>query len=238
MAKSTRASFEFDWSGAAPVLTATTRKFCTKPAPVAELAVPFGTVACSGWPARTVATNSATPGTGGRNQGSTSLSWNAYVGFAVDEYRIFRRTDAGAAELVVTVRAGQPLQATVPNGTASSATGAGFVQNFRVVAVSTGAAPLQSNSNEARVDFANAVKTYNVITPNRDGLNDVLVIDNLQLYPGNTFTVYNRWGREVYSTSNYQNNWGGDANTPAGSYFYLLKLPNGTSIKNWFEIIK
>ena len=187
---------------------------------------------------RLVATNAATPGTGGRNQGSTALSWNAYVGFAVDEYRVFRRTDTGTAELVATVRAGQPLQATVPNGTAGSATGAGFVQNFRVVAVGTGAAPLQSNSNEARVDFANAVKTYNVITPNRDGLNDVLVIDNLQLYPGNTFAVFNRWGREVYRTSNYQNNWGGDENTPAGSYFYLLKLPDGTSTKNWFEIIK
>ena len=86
--------------------------------------------------------------------------------------------------------------------------------------------------------FANEVRTYNIITPNNDGKNDALVIDNLNLYTGHTFTVYNRWGREVYRTTNYQNNWGGDANTPAGSYFYLLKLPNGTSVKNWFEIIK
>ena len=185
---------------------------------------------------RLVAT--ATPGTGGRNQGSVALTWNAYVGFTVKEYQIFRRTDAGAAVLLTTVPGGT-LQTTVSNTDANAtASGFGFQQNFRVVAVSTDATPLRSNSNETSVDFANVTKTYNVITPNRDGQNDVLVIDNIQLYPGNTFTVLNRWGREVYKTTNYQNNWGGDANTAPGNYFYLLTVPNGPSIKNWFEVVK
>jgi len=82
------------------------------------------------------------------------------------------------------------------------------------------------------------VKTYNIITPNHDGRNDVLVIDNILLYPGNTFTVFNRWGREVYKTTNYQNNWGGGDDTAAGNYYFLLKLPNGSSTKGWFEIVK
>ncbi|MBF9224297.1 T9SS type B sorting domain-containing protein [Hymenobacter ruricola] len=184
----------------------------------------------------------ATPGAG-RNQGSVALSWNAYVGFAVKEYRIYRRSDAGAAALVVPQPAitvsGSTLTATVSNTDANAtASGFGFQQNFRVVAVSTDATERLSNSNEARVDFSGATQVYNIITPNRDGQNDVLVIDNIQLYPGNTFTVFNRWGREVYKTTNYQNNWGGDDNTPAGNYFYLLTLPNGTSIKNWFEVVK
>ena len=187
---------------------------------------------------RLVATNAGTTGTGGFDQGKTTLTWNAYVGFAVAEYQVFRRTDAGTPELVATVPAGSPLQAVVSNAATGSASGAGFNQNFRVVAVGSGAAPLRSNSNEASVTFANAVRTYNIITPNNDGRNDVLVIDNLQLYPGNTFTVFNRWGREVYKTTNYQNNWGGDANTAPGTYFYLLKLPDGTSTKNWFEVVK
>ena len=179
----------------------------------------------------------AAPGIGGRDQGNTTLTWNAYVGFAVAEYRIYRRIDAGAPVLIRTVL-GTTLQATVPNGDPNSAIGAGFEQNFRIVAASAGASPLLSNSNEANVKFANVTKTYNVITPNRDGLNDVLVIDNISLYPGNTFTVFNRWGREVYKTTNYQNNWGGDDNTASGNYFYLLTLPNGTSVRNWFEIVK
>ena len=185
---------------------------------------------------RLVATSTA--GTGGRNQGSTSLTWNAYQGFAVDKYLVYRRTDTGTPEVVATVLAGSPLTTIVLNGAANSAIGAGFNQNFRVVAVGTGASPLLSNSNETSYIFANPTATYNVITPNRDGLNDVLVIDNIGLYPGNTFTIFNRWGREVYKTANYQNNWGGDENTPAGNYFYILTLPNGTSLKNWFEVIK
>ncbi|WP_216689313.1 T9SS type B sorting domain-containing protein [Hymenobacter siberiensis] len=185
----------------------------------------------------------ATATAGGRDQGSTALTWNAFVGFAVKEYRIYRRTDAGASELLVPMPtitvSGSTLTATVSNNAPNStATGLGFSQNFRVVAASTDATPLLSNSNETSVSFANAVKTYNVITPNRDGQNDVLVIDNIGLYPGNTFTIFNRWGREVYKTTNYQNNWGGDDNTPAGNYFYILTLPNGTSVKNWFEVVK
>ncbi|MBO2009021.1 gliding motility-associated C-terminal domain-containing protein [Hymenobacter negativus] len=180
----------------------------------------------------------ATPGAGGRDQGSTALTWNAYQGFTVDKYEIYRRSDAGTPELVTTVPAGT-LQATVSNtDPTSTATSVGFDQNFRVVAVSTDATPLRSNSNEANVKFANQTNTYNIITPNRDGLNDVLVIDNIQLYPGNTFTVFNRWGREVYKTTNYQNNWGQDDNIAPGNYFYILTRPNGPTVKNWFEVVK
>ncbi|GAB3844530.1 hypothetical protein GCM10028822_01910 [Hymenobacter terrigena] len=180
----------------------------------------------------------ATATAGGRDQGSTALTWNAFVGFAVKEYRIYRRSDAGAPVLIATVSPTTLQYTATNNDPNATATGVGFSQNFRVVAASTDATPLLSNSNETSVSFANAVKTYNVITPNRDGLNDVLIIDNISLYPGNTFTIFNRWGREVYKTTNYQNNWGGDDSTPAGNYFYILTLPNGTSQKNWFEIIK
>jgi len=185
---------------------------------------------------RLVATNAN--GTGGYDQGRTTLTWNAYVGFPVAEYRVYRRTDGGTSVLEATVLPTAPLQATVANGSQGSASGSGFAQSFRVVAVSTGATQLLSNSNEATVNFANAVKTYNIITPNRDGKNDVLVIDNIQLYPGNTFTIYNRWGREVYRTTNYQNNWGTDDNIAAGTYYYLLQLPNGSTVKNWVEVVK
>ena len=124
----------------------------------------------------------------------------------------------------------------MPNGVSGSASGAGFAQTFRVVAVGPGG--LRSNSNTANTRFENPIVTYNVITPNNDGLNDVLVIDNIGLYPGNEFTVFNRWGREVYRTTNYQNTWGGDANTAAGNYYFLLKTADGLSRKGWFEVVK
>ncbi len=177
------------------------------------------------------------PGAGGYDQGHTTLSWNAFVGFAVAEYRIYRRSDNGSPVLVTTVPAGT-LQTTVLNADPGSASGAGFSQNFRVVAAGSGTNALLSNSNEAAVSFANALKTYNIITPNHDGKNDVLVIDNIALYPGNTFAIFNRWGREVYRTTNYQNNWGGDESIAAGTYYYILQLPNGTSLRSWFEVVK
>ena len=186
---------------------------------------------------RLVAT--AVPGTGGRDQGSTALTWNAYGGAPVAEYIITQRVDAGPAVEVSRVP-GTTLQATISNTDANAtASGFGFEQHFRVIAFIKGS-PLNrlSNANEASVRFESLTKAYNIITPNHDGLNDVLVIDNVQLYAGNTFTVFNRWGREVYRTTNYQNNWGGDDNTAAGTYFYLLKLPDGTSRKNWFEVVK
>ena len=180
----------------------------------------------------------ATPGPGGRDQGSVDLTWNAFVGFNVQSYEIYRRTDAGTAVLLRTVPA-NTLRATLSNTDPNvAATGFGFNESFRVVAVSADATALRSNSNETSVSFANAVNVYNIITPNRDGKNDVLVIDNISLYPGNTLTIFNRWGREVYKTTNYQNNWGQDDNVAPGNYFYLLTLPNGSSIKTWFEVVK
>lgn len=47
----------------------------------------------------------------------------------------------------------------------------------------------------------------NVITPNSDGINDLLEIENL---PENTeVIILNRWGNIVFSAANYQNNWDG-----------------------------
>jgi gliding motility-associated-like protein len=47
----------------------------------------------------------------------------------------------------------------------------------------------------------------NIITPNSDGINDLFEIQNL---PENTeVIILNRWGNVVFSSANYQNNWGG-----------------------------
>jgi gliding motility-associated-like protein len=66
----------------------------------------------------------------------------------------------------------------------------------------------------------------NVITPNGDGQNDVFQIQNLDLYPPASLTIYNRWGREELQTTSYANNWTPDE--PAdGVYFYILRLQDG-----------
>ncbi len=58
-----------------------------------------------------------------------------------------------------------------------------------------------------------------VITPNGDLFNQFFEID--QRMVGGSVVVYNRWGKEVYHSSNYQNDWDG-ADLPSGVYFYRL----------------
>ncbi|WP_207218342.1 T9SS type B sorting domain-containing protein, partial [Hymenobacter persicinus] len=177
---------------------------------------------------RTTAT--ATEGQEGRDEGKVKVSWNAYRGFDVKEYRIFRTSDNGTSTLVATVSGGT-LQTEFASSTA------GFDQCLRVVAVSSANASVTSASNDACVSFANDLVFYNVITPNNDGLNDKFEIKNVGLYPGNSLTILNRWGKEVYRASNYNNQWDG-AEQAAGVYYYLLKLPGGKSYKGWFEVVK
>ncbi|SFE63616.1 gliding motility-associated C-terminal domain-containing protein [Thermoflexibacter ruber] len=75
--------------------------------------------------------------------------------------------------------------------------------------------------NEADIDVVD------VITPNGDGLNDVLYVKNIELYPENTIIIFNRWGKEIYQKKNYQNDWDGTINgelLPTGVYFYVINF--------------
>lgn len=78
----------------------------------------------------------------------------------------------------------------------------------------------------------------NIITPNGDDLNDRFVIQNLAYHPGYSLLISNRWGRLVYSSSNYPNNWGDGAEVSPGTYFYLFHQADGTTIKGWVEVVR
>lgn len=86
------------------------------------------------------------------------------------------------------------------------------------------------------------IEVFNVITPNGDGIHDILRISGLENYPNNTLKIYNRWGVSVYNTRAYNtegNVFDGtsegrvtvdqDRKLPVGTYFYILdyQLPNG-----------
>jgi gliding motility-associated-like protein len=179
---------------------------------------------------RTTAT--ATEGSqDGYREGRVKVSWNAYQGFEVKEYQLYRTADNGPAQLVTTVSG-----TTLEKDLASSS--AGFDQCFRVVALSTdNTAPIMSSSNDACVNFTNDLVFYNIITPNEDGVNDAFTIRNISLYSNYSISLFNRWGKEVYKTTSYANNWKAEQQ-PAGVYYYLLTLSTGKSYKGWFEVVK
>ena len=66
----------------------------------------------------------------------------------------------------------------------------------------------------------------NIITPNSDGHNDEFFIENLHYYPNSTVIIYNRWGKKVYESSNYQSDWDA-ANNSDGVYYWVLKINDG-----------
>jgi len=70
------------------------------------------------------------------------------------------------------------------------------------------------------------IEVPNVFSPNGDGKNDALEFTGVEYYPGNSLQVYNRWGQPVYEASSYRNNWRASG-VPEGTYYYVLKLPNG-----------
>ncbi|NRB82702.1 MAG: gliding motility-associated C-terminal domain-containing protein [Winogradskyella sp.] len=64
-----------------------------------------------------------------------------------------------------------------------------------------------------------------VLTPNGDGINDTWIIINAERFPSANIKVYNRWGKEVFSTKGYNNDWNGSYNgdtLPTGSYYYSI----------------
>lgn len=78
-------------------------------------------------------------------------------------------------------------------------------------------------------------------SPNGDGLNDHFEITGLDLSQENSIEVYDRWGKLVYKTENYNNNWGGISENsltidkgivvPVGTYFFILKLKDKVTNK-------
>lgn len=110
------------------------------------------------------------------------------------------------------------------------------------------------------------LKIPNVFTPNGDGTNDYFIIslesgsdspsgnkgtrdqhyeyedyEPLNRYYESTeLTIFNRWGRIVYHSKDYQNDWDGD-NLPDGTYFYVLKchgLKNDATYNGSVMIVK
>lgn len=82
------------------------------------------------------------------------------------------------------------------------------------------------------------VFVFNAVSPNGDGFNDFLEIENIEFYPDNTVLIVNRWGKKIEELKGYNNvdvvfN---DPNLPSGTYYYhiLLGVPNTEPVTGHF----
>ncbi len=70
------------------------------------------------------------------------------------------------------------------------------------------------------------IKIPNVFTPNGDGSNDYFVITGIEYVPNCQLMIFNRWGKKIYESSDYKNDWDG-GNSADGVYYYIFNLPEG-----------
>jgi gliding motility-associated-like protein len=76
----------------------------------------------------------------------------------------------------------------------------------------------------------------NIITPNKDGRNDAFVVASYNVGEW-SLAIYNRWGKEVYHTERYLNDWG--ASAAPGVYYYMLRRgATDSAIKGWLEVVR
>ncbi len=101
-----------------------------------------------------------------------------------------------------------------------------------------------NNSIEKFIEIENGlqVKIATVITPNRDGSNDFLYIENIERYPDNQIWVYAPSGNLIYHTKGYNNDWYGTFKQnplDPGTYLCVLKVNQfATEIKQTFTVIR
>jgi gliding motility-associated-like protein len=85
----------------------------------------------------------------------------------------------------------------------------------------------------------------NVFTPNGDEFNELFYIRNLPIDgSGTTLTISNRWGKEVFTSSNYyytstsdNSLWNGGEEAE-GVYFYSMSLSDGVTYTGWVEVMR
>ena len=75
------------------------------------------------------------------------------------------------------------------------------------------------------------------ISPNNDGLNDSFDLTGLGV---ESISIFNRYGRKIYSKNNYLNEWYGQSDNghelPDGTYYYLLNKSDGKQVTGWVYI--
>ncbi len=91
------------------------------------------------------------------------------------------------------------------------------------------------------------INVYNAISPNGDGMNDFLKIENIELYPNNSITVYTRWGDKVFEQAEYNNienifegksNIGKNRQLLEGTYYYVVEKGDGSKNESGFIVLR
>jgi gliding motility-associated-like protein len=121
----------------------------------------------------------------------------------------------------------------------------------KIKGVKSGEAKISVTTDEGGFTVSCKVSVYDAarapegFSPNGDGINDYFVctLDNRDTY---TLVVFDRSGQVHYRSSDYRNDWNGEANTgphagnkvPVNTYFHTLSAKNSGQVIKGFVVIK
>jgi gliding motility-associated-like protein len=80
-----------------------------------------------------------------------------------------------------------------------------------------------------------------LFTPNNDGINDLWELPELSTWGKCDVRVFNRWGKLVFASPDYHNEWNGmsDGNpVPEGAYYFVIKTENAGIVKGTVNLVR
>lgn len=105
-----------------------------------------------------------------------------------------------------------------------------------------------NNGCQRAIDFSidsNAVSgievTSDILSPNQDGMNDFLLLNNVRNGETCSITIVNRWNQVVYESSDYQNDWDGTSGgkqLESGAYFYIIQCAGAEPFTGNINILR
>lgn len=81
----------------------------------------------------------------------------------------------------------------------------------------------------------------NLFTPNNDGYNDYWEITGIESFGTHDIRVFNRWGKLVFSSTSYENDWDGTCDgvaLPSAAYYYVIKTEDAGTITGTVNIVR
>lgn len=161
------------------------------------------------------------------------LTWTEYWGWNNPTYHIMHRFDGGPWEEVTATN--------VPEYEYNRNLVQDGIYDVKVVTYDNSQTPqLEAESNW--ITYETIIYdpfVANVMTPDNDGKNDYFLIRNLHQHPNTILKIYNRWGKKIYSSEDYQGDWDGE-NYKAGTYYYTVEFRGSipSKQKGHFTIIR
>jgi gliding motility-associated-like protein len=80
-----------------------------------------------------------------------------------------------------------------------------------------------------------------LFTPNNDGFNDLWEIPDIGSYGKCEVRVYNRWGKLVFSSPDYHNEWDGTSDgvsLPSAAYYFIIKTETEGTVTGTVNIVR